>query len=94
MSLDPSKTKDRILLCQLAPECSYWYQRADLHAMAARAYEPEKAIWGSLQPKRAGVLARRAAHRHSILRGICYDRYTQAALKFLAEYASATTNLK
>jgi len=89
MNLDPSRTKDRILLCLLCTECRYWYSRAERHSAAAAAYEPSKAIWKSLQPERARILAQRAAFRLSILRGICYDRYTAAANKFVAEYATS-----
>lgn len=97
MTLDPSRTKDRILLCQLCDDCRYWYDRCEEAATRARRYETRRhdipAIWISLMPARAEQLASRANHRFQRLITIFYARYTQAAFKFLAQ-ASKTKETK
>lgn len=98
MQLDPSKTKDRLMLCRLSDECRYWYDKCEEAAIRADRYETRRhdipAIWVSLMPIRAEQLAARANYRFQRLITIFYDRYTQAALKFVAENASTKTNLK
>ena len=83
---DPSRIDDRKMICRSCSKARYHYRRCKLASLRATRFMPQDAdpaIWRSLRPVRAQILAERAAWRFHAIGMKHYELYTAAANQFL-----------
>ena len=94
MSLNPSRTADRKIICAQSPRARRYWRLSRIYSLRAAQYTLDSLpqIWQSLQPAAARKIA---GHKEYRLRQISlryYDRYTKAAYLHIADSTLHSTH--